>query len=155
MKPDVWVAFQRTTLVIAIEPPLEVGVAGPLEVATRTARFRLHPSGTFAVITPCNPNGAHVSPANNARRLAEFRAELKAREVRSVKADGWSPDRIHVERGNACALSLPAAIALARRWQQLALFWFDGQRILLVPVPLANTSERPGHIPDHQPSSDA
>jgi hypothetical protein len=150
-----WDRFAETVLVFGGDEPVEVGVHAGLEPAAIGRLMSLGLGDRFAVITPCNPLGVTLEGRSNAERLTAFRAELDQLGIRSVEADGWSPNRTHVERGNACALDLPAALMLARKWQQLALFWFDGQRILLVPVPLVNTSERSGHLPDYQPSSDA
>jgi hypothetical protein len=114
--------------------PITVDVcaaAGP-DVISRLLELGL--GQQFAVITPCNPLGVRLNDDANAVRLAAFRADLDTAGIRSLEADGWSPDRSHVERGNACALSLPAAIALARRWQQLALFWFDGRAFTVIPI---------------------
>lgn len=147
--------FADTILGIGASEHVEVDLRLPLPTATITALRNMFPGGQFAVITPFNPLGVTLEGRTNAERLTTFRAELDRLGIRSVEADGWSPDRTHVECGNACALGLPAAIALARRWQQLALFWFDGKRILLVPVPLVSTSERSGPLPDYQPSADA
>jgi hypothetical protein len=129
-----WDRFAETVLVFGGDEPVEVHVhagVGPIAIA----RLMSHGlGGCFAVITPCNPLGVTLEGRTNAERLTAFRAELDQLGIRSVEADGWSPDRTHVERGNACALSLTAAMALARRWQQLALFWFDGAEFAVIPI---------------------
>lgn len=111
---------------------MEVPVCIPLgDAAPKVAKLGLGP--TLAVITPCNPFGVEVGPSVNVERLATFRRELVQAGIPNVEADGWSSDHAHVERGNACALDLEAAIALARKWDQLALFWFDGSQFTIVP----------------------
>jgi hypothetical protein len=129
-----WDRFAETVLVFAGDEPVVAHVHAGLGPSKRTRLKSLGLGDCFAIITPCNPLGVTLEDQPNAKRLTAFRAELDQLGIRTVEADGWSPDRTHVERGNACALSLTAAMALARRWQQLALFWFDGAELAVIPI---------------------
>ena len=110
---------------------ITVGVEVALDCDTIVRLQNLGVGPTFAVVTPFNPLGRVLPDAENQRRLAEFRQHLEQDGVATVPADGWSPDRTHVERGMACDCTLEQGLALGRQWEQLAIFWFDGARVRL------------------------
>lgn len=73
--------------------------------------------------------------ATTNRRLAdELQGEVAARGVPAVAVDAGSPDRSHAERSLAVALGYGESVELARRFRQLAIFWFDGSHFWIVPV---------------------
>jgi len=43
-----------------------------------------------------------------------------------VRVDACSPDRSHCECSVALKGTLDRVIDMAKRWEQLAIFWFDG-----------------------------
>jgi len=86
----------------------------------------------FGVVTPFNPRGEVLSAAANRRRLRALERVLAAAGLRFQVADGWSLDRRHGEQGFAVAADRRRVIALGKRFGQLAVFWFDGSRFLLV-----------------------
>ena len=96
--------FAETVLVFAGDERFEATVHAGLGPSMRTRLKSLGLGDCFGVVTPCNPLGITLEDQANAERLTAFRAELDRSGIRSVEADGWSPDRTHVERGNACAL---------------------------------------------------
>jgi hypothetical protein len=51
-----------------------------------------------------------------------------------MRAKGWSVNGRHIERGYAFTASLEESKAAARKWDQDAVFWFDGTRFWLVPA---------------------
>ena len=59
-----------------------------------------------------------------------------------MPAMGESPDRRHRERGVAVAMDGDDAIALARRFGQLAIYWFDGERFWLYGALEPRAAER-------------
>lgn len=125
--------FSRTILELGADR-IPVGVEVALDGDTLVRLQTLGVGPTFAVVTPFNPLGRALPDADNQRRLAEFRQQLERDGVSVVPADGWSPDRTHVERGMACNCTLEQGLALGRQWEQLAIFWFDGHRVRLEPV---------------------
>lgn len=129
-----WDRFSETVLVIGGDEPVEAEVHAGLGPSMRTRLKLLDLGDFFAVVTPCNPLGVTLDDQTSTERLIAFPFELDQLGTRSVEADGWSPDRTQVERGNACALRLPAAIALAHRWKQIVLFWLDGEVFGVIPV---------------------
>lgn len=81
----------------------------------------------FAVLTAFNPRGVDVSEAENNRRMKELEAELTSSGDSFVRVDACSPDRSHCECSVALSAEFDRAIDIAKRWEQVAIFWFDGQ----------------------------
>jgi len=88
--------------------------------------------GDFAIITAYDPEGKAVSAADNAAADLALEAELRARGLRAHRVTGGSADGTHAEPGWAVELSLPEAIALGRRYRQLAVFQVRGGWLTLV-----------------------
>lgn len=126
--------YARTVLELGRRPPLRIDLRAPVGPAAAARLRALGLRGTFAVVTPCNPFGRPAGPAANADRLAALRDELAAGGVHPVPADGVSPDGEHREPGFALDLPAGESTALARRWDQLALYWFDGEAFWILPA---------------------
>jgi hypothetical protein len=77
-------------------------------------------------MTADNPFGQTLDPAENAERRSRLTSELAARGASPVRVDGLSADRRHREIGVALSWSCDDVVALARRWDQSAIYWFDG-----------------------------
>ena len=114
---------------------------------------RLAGGAHFGVLTAENPAGDNAEDAptgreeerreeRNERRTSRLERELEEREVRFLLVDGVSPDGEYRERCIAVPLPRDEAATLARRYAQLALFWFDGERFWLLPG-LARKEPRP------------
>jgi hypothetical protein len=99
----------------------------------------------FAVMTGENPRGendddastdgeAEAREARNARRLATLVTALGAAHTPFVRIDGTAPDGGYRERCVAVLLPRDEALALATRFEQLALFWYDGSAFWLLPA---------------------
>ena len=88
--------------------------------------------GTFVVVTACNPRGHAASDAENVVRTAVLRQTLDARQLAWIPADGLSPDGTHREPGVAVAMSHGDAQALAREFEQSAIYRYDGEAFWLV-----------------------
>lgn len=84
-----------------------------------------------------------VRPASeNAVRAARLQEETAGLGVARVSIDACSPDRAHCERSMAIALDERSLIDIARRYQQLAIFWFDGEAFWIVPAHSGNARVR-------------
>ena len=105
----------------------------------------------FAVMTAENAHGRNEEDAPTAaeewereaandRALATLVDALAAEGTPFVRVDGTAPDGTYRERCVAVVLPRHEAVALARRFGQVALFWFDGERFWLLP---AEVIERP------------
>lgn len=125
-----WASYAETHLVVHGPVPLRIDLAhppGPREIAGLVASGL---PGTFGLVTPENPFGRAVAATENANRLARFLAELGA--TPHVRVDGVSPDGAHVEHGVALAWSCAEVVALAIRWEQSAIYWFDGRAFWVI-----------------------
>lgn len=129
-----WRLYETTVLRLGRGGRLRVDLARPLDGRAREALASLGVGARFAIITAHNPGGRTLSAAGNAWRHLRLRIALAARGVRAVTAIGESRDASHRERGVAVAIDGDDAIAIARRFGQLAIYWFDGERFWLYGV---------------------
>ena len=147
-----WEAYPRTVLEFRGPPLLRVDLREPLDEGARTALRERVGGAPFGVFTAENPAGEHAEDApsegeesrrerSNARRTSRLEEELTRDGVHFVQLDGVSPDGSYRERCVAALLAREEAWALARRFAQLALFWFDGRRFWLLPV----IADKPPH----------
>lgn len=110
---------------------------------------------TFTVVTAENPRGNVRPAAENAAATRELRGLLEGEGIPIVAAVGRDPDPRsgHREMGFAVPGALEPVVELARRFQQDAVFRFDGDRFLLVDTrdgratPLPAQPARPGAPP--------
>lgn len=114
--------------------PAPIALARERSADERALLRALLPTPHFAVITAANPRGVRRDEAENAEAHRRFLATLAARGHAHVRCDGRSADGSHVEIGCAVSLSLAEALALAAELSQLAIYWFDGERVSLVAV---------------------
>lgn len=101
-------------------------------------------AGTFGILTAENPRGLPAPPEENAHRRATLQAELEEQGVAAVRIDGLSRDRQHREIGVAIRWPMPEVIELARKWQQSAIYWFDGHHMWVIG---ALTVAQPARLP--------
>jgi hypothetical protein len=127
-----WASYAETILYFPGPDPLEIDLRVPVPSAARRTLAALGLTGTFGLVTPHNPRGRRSSPGENDVRLRRFLAELEHTGTRFVPVDGCSPDRRHVEHGVALAWSQGDVVALAERWEQSAIYWWDGDRFWVV-----------------------
>ena len=85
-------------------------------------------SDPFAVITAHDPRGEDLAAGENERRAARFETELRACGADFLRVDACSPDGEHCEASVAVKVSYDAARQLALDHDQVAFFWFDGER---------------------------
>lgn len=113
---------------------LEADLRMPLAASMAERLRHLGLGEQWAVVTAYNPWGRDHEPAANATRHAKLEHTVRSMGVAFVRADGRSPDGSHLEVGLALALPQPQAVALAARFGQSAIFWFDGTAFWLVSV---------------------
>ena len=135
--------YPNTVLEIVDGPTIDL--RKPLAASRRRALVKIGLAHPFAVITAENPCGEHVDDADsvrseikgetrNAMRVRLLEHELADRHLDFRIVDGVSPDGSYRERGCAIVMPRADAIALARELDQVAIFWYDGERFWLVPV---------------------
>lgn len=113
---------------------LHVDLRAPIYAVLRQAFRALGLSDSFAVLTAYDPRGRDLGPRENRQRAEKLESELRRRAVHYVRVDACSPDGEHCERSVAAAMPRAHAIALAAQHQQVAIFWFDGERFWIVGV---------------------
>lgn len=86
--------------------------------------------------------GMQQSASINSARAAVLRDEVAALKVAHVDLDACSPDGSHCEDSIAVGIALEPLIAIANRYEQLAVFWFDGDVFWIEPVRSGNASLR-------------
>ena len=150
-----WEAYGETVLEFRGPPRVSVDLRLPLAAPTRRALPALVGGATFAVFTAENPAGENVEDApsegeeerreeHNARRRGRLEGELRSLGIAHLPVDGMAPDGDYRERCVAALLPREDAVALARRYGQLALFWFDGDRFWVLP---GTAREEPRPLP--------
>ena len=86
------------------------------------------------MVTACNPLGRSLEEAANSRLTAVLTALVLDRYPGARLAHGASPDGTHLERGWAIPAPVDEVRALAARFFQNAVFWFDVGCFYIVPV---------------------
>lgn len=121
-----WSSYPETVLHFPGEPPVMVDLRVPLESSIRNSFAALGLGKEFGILTAFNPRGVTIDDAENDRRMKELEAELRSVGYRFVRLDACSPDKSHCECSVALSESLDVVIDIARRWEQIAIFWYDG-----------------------------
>ena len=140
-----WRAYRNTILEFEATPPLRIDLRERVTGDARAALARLGLGAAFGVFTAENPVGenaedapsAHAELAKeraNERREGALERDLRDRGVAYVRVDGVSPDGRYREHCVATPMARDDAVALARRFGQLALFWYDGWAFWLLPA---------------------
>ncbi|MCB9525161.1 MAG: DUF3293 domain-containing protein [Myxococcales bacterium] len=83
----------------------------------------------FAVVTAHNPRGRRVGAAENARLDQVLRRALRHRHW---PIDAGSRDGAWREASHGVECALAEALALGRRFDQVAVFWVDGDAVWIV-----------------------
>lgn len=130
-RDELWARYEEAHL-DAPGWPESIDLRAGLRPPQRAFLRSLLASPQWAVVTAANPRGAVLDAATNARRHAALEALLRAGAVEFVRCDGRSADGAHVETGFAVSLPLEESLALAREFEQLAIYWFDGDAVRVV-----------------------
>lgn len=86
----------------------------------------------FAIITAYNPQSKNFSESNNIIENQALEEDLS--QVFHLPVNGRSLDASHQEPSFAVQISKAAAIGLAEKYNQNAIFWVDGDDLHIVPV---------------------
>ena len=125
------------------EPALRVDLRRPVgdEVRRRLAELGL--DGPFGVVTAAAPRGRPQDDDFDRARQAELDEVARVEAgVDTRRVDGVSPDGAHRERSVAVRLPKAEVVALGRRYQQSAVFWFDGGAFWLLGAEAAAEPQR-------------
>ena len=87
----------------------------------------------FAVVTAYNPDGRLTEPDVNRATDLQLRGDLEALGLPHFRVIGGSLGGRHHEPGWGIALNEPAtALELSRSFRQLAFFWVEQDRLILI-----------------------
>jgi hypothetical protein len=142
---DKYAAYTNTVLELPGVPDGRIDLRHPIGPPEHEVLRHVGLDRPFAVMTAENPRGENdedaptaaeeqAREAANDARLARLVADLGAEGAPFVRIDGVAPDGSYRERCVALRVPRDDAVALARRFAQLALFWFDGERFWLLPA---------------------
>ena len=129
-----WRAFPKTVLHLA---GASIDLREPVTPAVLARLAELGLREPFGVITAYNPlaGAAGAAPSiDDATRNSRLRATLVASGCRCWSVDACSPDGAHCEPSFAARSGRDALLSLARLYDQLAIFWFDGARFWIIPA---------------------
>lgn len=129
--PD-WPRYPETVLTFATNPKVEIDLRRSLSESALSGLKRIGLADPFAVLTAFDPRGADLSREENEKRRRELNDRLKSSGYKYVEVDACSPDRTHCECSVAVVMPQADAIALGRQLQQVAIFWFDGERFWIL-----------------------
>jgi len=121
-----WSSYPETVLYFSGDSEVMVDLRVEVSPAIRRGLAALG-LNQFAVLTAFNPRGVDIGEDENNRRMKELEAELASSGDSFVRVDACSPDRSHCECSVALSAEFDRAIDIAKRWEQIAIFWFDGQ----------------------------
>jgi hypothetical protein len=129
--PD-WPKYPETILIFATQPAVEIDLRETLSEAALATLKSVGLAGPFAIITAFDPRGQNLSPVENEGRRRALDRRLSERGYKFARVDCCSPDRSHCECSVAVAMRQEEAIALAKELEQVAIFWFDGERFWIL-----------------------
>jgi hypothetical protein len=153
LNEEKWRAYPETILRFPEPNPARIDLRRPLTEADRRALARRGLDRPFAVITAENPCGlnaedaasekqAEIREERNRKRMARFVEILEREGIPFQLVDGVSPDGDYCEHSVAIVVERDRAVKLARRLDQLAIFWFDGNDFWLVAAELERAPEK-------------
>ncbi|MGI8618537.1 MAG: DUF3293 domain-containing protein [Gemmatimonadaceae bacterium] len=124
--------YPDTVLHFRTDPAVRVDLREPVRKEGLARLEKIGLTGPFAVLTAHDPRGRDESADVNARRAAVLDEKLLSLGARFVHVEACSPDGSHCEASVAVAISREAATGLAREFEQVAIFWFDGEKFWIV-----------------------
>jgi len=129
--PD-WPRYPETILIFATEPPVEIDLRATPSEKALSGLAAAGLGKPFAIMTAFDPGGENLPAEENQRRARSLEDRLRSSGYGFVSVDCCSPDRSHCECSVAVVMPQEIAIDLARELEQIAIFWFDGQRFWIV-----------------------
>jgi hypothetical protein len=129
--PD-WPKYPETVLTFATTPPIEIDLRAIPRRDALTSLARAGLGDPFAIMTAFDPRGENLGSEENDHRRRELERRLASAGYQFVNVDCCSPDRSHCECSVAVVMPQEDAITLAKELEQVAIFWFDGERFWIV-----------------------
>lgn len=127
-----WHRYPDTVLHFRTDPVVRVDLREPVGKDVVAAMGRIGLAGPFAVLTAHDPRGQDKTADVNERRAAKLDEKLVSLGAQFTHVDACSPDGAHCEASVAVAIEQEAATGLGREFEQVAIFWFDGEKFWIV-----------------------
>lgn len=127
LDPD-WHRYPDTVLHFRTDPAVRVDLRDPVAREAAAALGAIGLSGPFAVLTAHDPRGRDEDADVNARRAERLDDRLLSLGVDFLHVDACSPDGSHCEASVAAIMEREQATSLAIEFEQVAIFWFDGEK---------------------------
>lgn len=148
-----WKRYPETVLDFQPAGGGTIDLRRPLDERVRAALREIGLTEPFAVVTAENPCGENAEDEPtaadeaeqrraNAARSDRLERELAAAGHHFVRVDGVAPDGDYREHAVAVVMPRAQAVALARRYRQVAIFWYDGRDFWLVGAMTDHEAER-------------
>jgi hypothetical protein len=115
-------------LLFRTDPPVRMDLREPVGREAVAELEAIGLSGPFAVLTAHDPRGRDEDADVNERRAERLDDRLLGLGVHFVHVDACSPDGSHCEASVAALMEREQATSLAREFEQVAIFWFDGEK---------------------------
>ena len=131
---DEWGEFPCTHLHFVDVPALTLDVRARVTPEMRAGLAAHGLTGSFVVVTAQDPMGRPQSPDVNARLAAKLQDRVATLNIPFARVEACSPDRSHCEESVAVVSGRDAGVRLACEFEQLAIFWFDGDAFWIVPA---------------------
>ena len=129
--PD-WPRYPETVLQFSVDPEIEIDLRRPVTPDSISQLQRIGLGTPFAIMTADDPRGQNLPKQENEKRRQRLNEKLASDGHKFVQVDCCSPDRSHCECSVAVVMPQEAAIDLARELEQVAIFWFDGDRFWIL-----------------------
>lgn len=121
-----WGRYPETILMFSGDAEVAIDLREEIPPPARRALTAMGLGAPFGILTAFNPRGIDLSSSENASRMDALEKELASAGETFVRLDACSPDRSHCECSVALIGPRARCIDVARRWDQIAIFWWDG-----------------------------
>lgn len=129
--PD-WGRYAETILMFSEQPGMKIDLRETLSSQARSYFESIGFPQTFAILTAHDPLGHDLTPDENRQRQMKLEAELTAAKIHFVRVDACSTDREHCECSLAIDVDQAQALGIAKAYEQMAIFWYDGEAVWLL-----------------------
>ena len=129
--PD-WPKYPETILHFATEPKVTIDLRAVPGAGELSALRGIGFDGPFVVMTAFDPRGKNLSREENDALSAQLEARLREMGFGFTKVDACSPDGGHCECSVAVKMPRDDAVKLAIEFEQVAIFWFDGEMFWII-----------------------
>ncbi len=129
--PD-WPKYPETVLYFGTEPKVTIDLRAAPGARELSALRSIGLGKPFAVMTAFDPRGENLSSEENDARMARLEEQLEEMGHSFTRVDACSTDGEHCECSVAVRMPRDEAVKLATEFEQVAIFWFDGEMFWII-----------------------